>query len=248
MGIEYKGISINTTKNTHEKVFGLIKNDNKSIIVDIPSGSGAFVQRLKDAGFSNVKAVDIENILEIEHEAFYEGDMTKELPFPANSCDLVVCIDGIEHISKQFDFISEVNKILKVGGEIIISTPNISSLRSRWKWLTTGHHYKCDSPLDENNPTPLHHIGMVSLPEMRYLLHTNGFHLEKITTNRIKLISWVYILLLPLTYLFTFLVYQKAGKREGTSAINKDVLRTMFSKDVLFGETLIVLAKKIKNN
>jgi len=248
MGRNYKGISINTTKNTHERIYKLIKDDYNSIIVDIPSGSGAFVQRLKDGGYKNVKAVDIENILEIEHEEFYQGDMTKKLPFSDHSCDLVVCIDGIEHISKQFDFINETNRILKDGGKIIISTPNISSLRSRWKWFTTGHHYKCDSPLDENNPTPLHHIGMISLPEMRYLLHTNGFRLEKITTNRIKLISWIYILLLPLTYLFTFLVYQKAGKREGTSTINKEVLRVMFSKDILFGETLIVLARKIKNN
>ena len=247
MGRDYNGISINTTKNTHEKVYSLIRNDYEAVIVDIPAGSGAFVQRLKDAGFNNVKAVDIENILEIEHEKFYKGDMTKKLPFSANSCDLVVCIDGIEHISKQFDFINEVNRILKKGGEIIISTPNISSLRSRWKWFTTGHHYKCDSPLNENNPTPLHHIGMISFPEMRYLLHTNGFHLEKITTNRIKLISWLYILLIPLTYLFTFLVYQRAGKKEGTSEINKEILKATYSKDILFGETLIVVAKKVND-
>ena len=44
----YKGISINTSKNTHEKVFSLINKDLNSIIVDIPCGSGAFVQRLKD--------------------------------------------------------------------------------------------------------------------------------------------------------------------------------------------------------
>ncbi len=182
--------------------------------------------------------------MEIDHEEFYEGDMTKELPFPSNSCDLVVSIDGIEHISKQFDFINEANRILKDKGKIIISTPNISSLRSRWKWLTTGHHYKCNSPLNENNPTPLHHIGMISLPEIRYLLHTNGFRIEKIATNRIKPISWAYIFLIPLSYLFTFLVYHKTGKKEGTSVINKEVLKTMFSKDVLFGETLIVVARK----
>ncbi len=46
MGISYKGISINTSKNTHERVFDFVKKDYKSIIVDIPSGGGAFMQRL----------------------------------------------------------------------------------------------------------------------------------------------------------------------------------------------------------
>ena len=47
----YKGISINTSKNTHERVFELIGLDTNLSLVDIPSGKGAFVQRLKDAGF-----------------------------------------------------------------------------------------------------------------------------------------------------------------------------------------------------
>ena len=150
----YKGISINTSKNTHETVFSLIKKDVNVTIVDIPCGSGAFVQRLKDAGFKKIMAIDSENILEIDHDNFVQGNMTKTFPIDGHSCDVLVCIDGIEHISRQFDFISEANRVLTDKGEIIISTPNISSLRSRWKWFWTGHHHKCNSPLDENNPTP----------------------------------------------------------------------------------------------
>jgi SAM-dependent methyltransferase len=116
--------------------------------------------------------------------------MTKTLPMPDDSCDALVCIDGIEHINEQFAFVREVNRILKRGGEFIISTPNISSIRSRWKWFMTGHHHKCNSPLNENNPSPLHHIGMISFPE------------------------------------------------------NKGIFNKMFSKGMLFGETLIVKAIK----
>jgi 2-polyprenyl-3-methyl-5-hydroxy-6-metoxy-1,4-benzoquinol methylase len=240
----YKGISINTSKNTHERVFELIGKDTGISVVEIPSGSGAFVQRLKDAGFDQIAAIDIENILEIEHDDFTVGDMTKALPLSDNSCDLVVCIDGIEHISKQFDFVSEVYRILKDKGEFIISTPNISSLRSRWLWFTTGHHHKCNSPLDENNPTPLHHINMISFPELRYLLHTSGFEINEVTTNRIKAINLIYALFVPCIYISTAWVYARTGKKQGTSEINNSVFRKMFSRDVLFGETLIVKAVK----
>ena len=241
----YKGISINTSKNTHERVFELIGLDTNLTLADIPSGRGAFVQRLKDAGFKKVIAIDIENILEIEHDDFIEGDMTLTLPLSDKSCDVVVCIDGIEHISKQFDFISEVKRVLTDKGKIVISTPNISSLRSRWKWLMTGHHHKCNSPLDENNPTPLHHINMISFPEVRYLLHTNGFEINEVTTNRIKPISLIYSFFIPFVYISTCWVYARTGRKQGTSEINRSIFRSMFSRDVLFGETLIVQAVKL---
>lgn len=244
MGRNYKGISINTTTNTHEKVFDLVDKNLDKVIVDIPSGSGAFVLRLKDAGYRKVKAFDIENIMQITHDDFVVGDMTKKFPFEDNACDIIVCIDGIEHISKQYDFIQESQRVLKKNGEIIISTPNISSIRSRFKWLTTGHHHKCGSPLDEENPNYLHHIAMISFHEMRYLLHANGFRLTDVTTNRIKIISWLYIFFVPFIYLSTFWVYKRTGKRNKTSKINGEVIKTMFSIPILFGETLIVKAVK----
>jgi hypothetical protein len=40
MGRNYKGISINTSKNTHETVFNLISKKFSLKIVDIPFGSG----------------------------------------------------------------------------------------------------------------------------------------------------------------------------------------------------------------
>lgn len=244
----YKGVSINTTKYTHETVFHLIPEDKDNIIVDIPSGSGAFVQRLKDAGYKKIIAIDIENILEIEHNDFIVGDMTKTLPLSDNACSIVLCIDGIEHISSQFDFVSEINRILKENGVIIISTPNVSSLRSRWKWFLTGHHHKCNSPLDEKNPTPLHHIGMISFPEIRYLLHTKGFKITEVTTNRIKPISWLYSIFIPLIYISTCWVYFTTGKKQGTLEINKSIFNIMLSRKVLFGETLIVKAIKTNAN
>jgi len=244
----YKGVSINTSKNTHEKVFNLIEKGVNSIIVDIPCGSGAFVLRLKDNGFKNVVAIDIDNILGIDFNNFLVGDMTKHIPLEDNSVDVLVCIDGIEHISQQFHFVKEVNRVLRIDGEFIVSTPNISSLRSRWRWFMTGHHNKCKSPLDEIKPSPLHHIGMISFPELRYLLHTNGFRIKEVTTNSIKLISWLYTIFIPFSFLITSLAYYNSGKKEGTSAINSEVKKKMYSKAILFGETLIIKAIKTSAN
>lgn len=245
MRASYKGISINTSKNTHETVFGLINKNKDHIVADIPSGNGAFTKRLKDYGFRRILAIDIENILQFGHEDFNVGNMNEKLNFSDNSIDTLVCIDGIEHIKRQVDFVAEVNRVLKKNGDFILSTPNISSLRSRWKWLMTGHHHKCSSPLDENHPSSLHHIGMISFPEIRYMLHTNGFKITQVNTNRIKFISWLFIVLVPFIFLATLLSYHNTGKKNNTIQINKQVRKVMFSKAILFGETLIVKAKKI---
>ena len=241
---DYKGISINTSKNTHETVFELIKENTDKVVADIPSGSGAFVQRLKDEGFNDVIAIDIENILQIKHEQFVQADMTKPFPISDKTCDILVCIDGIEHIDEQFFFIRESHRILKDEGAIVISTPNISSLRSRWKWFFTGHHYKCEAPLNEANPNPLHHIAMISFSELRYMLHSNGFKIEDVRTNRIKPIAYLFSIFLPFVYLSTYRVYTKRGNKEGTLSMNRDIFKQLFTKEILFGETLIVKAKK----
>lgn len=241
----YKGIAINTSKNTHRTVFSLITAPKEAVIADIPSGAGAFVKRLTDNGFTAVVAMDIEKSLVIDHEQFLYGDMTKPLPFADNTVDAFICIDGIEHIDPQFGFVAEVRRVTKVGGEFILSTPNISSLRSRMRWLLSGHHHKCNSPLDENNPNPLHHIGMISFPELRYVLHTHGFKIEKVATNRVKTISWLYGLLVPLAWIYTSYSYAKTARRDNTTDINREVKKSMLSVPVLFGETIIIRARKI---
>lgn len=240
----YKGISINTTQHTHEKVYSLLSGNKKANIADIPSGHGAFVLRLKDHGYENVWALDIQNLLAFPHEKFAVADMTQKLNLPDQSLDTLVSIDGLEHIYEQNKLMQEAARVLKKGGEFIISTPNTSSIRSRIKWLLTGHHHKCDSPLDENNPNPLHHVAMLSYPELRYLLHTHGFRIETVTSNRIKLVAWFWIELWPLVAFFSYLAYRKAGKRDKTAQLNQQVLKHMLSMDVFLGETLIIKAIK----
>ncbi|HOJ60899.1 MAG TPA: methyltransferase domain-containing protein [bacterium] len=237
-----KTIAENTTKNTHNVVYQLLlENQDCRTVLDIPCGAGAFTQRLLQHKFV-VYASDIENILQCPNPLFQPADMNQPLPFAPDFFDAVVSIDGIEHIERPFDFVRECHRILKTGGQLIISTPNISSLRSRWRWFLTGHHNKCRTPLDECHPNPLHHISMISYPEIRYLLHSNGFQITTITTNRIKPVSYLYIPCLPFSYLATRVVYRKHERDPDQKIRNQEILRQMFSTPVLFGETLIVKA------
>lgn len=240
-----KHIPENTSKNTHNTVAALLLADgDKQRVLDIPSGAGSFTQRLL-AKKIEVHSGDIENFMEVDNPNFREGNMNERLPYDDGFFDAVVCIDGIEHLERPFDFISECSRVVKKGGKVIISTPNINSLRSRWRWFWTSHHNKNKVPLNENNPTPLHHINMMAYQRLRYILHTRNFRITAVTTNRIKFISWAYMIFVPLAYLATSFVFNKEEKESRQREVNKEIKKHLFSKALLFGETMIIKAEKI---
>jgi hypothetical protein len=112
--------------------------------------------------------------------------------------------------------------------------------------LTTGFHYKCHLPLDESRPDPLHHINMLSFPEIRYMLHRSGFAITRTAANRCKLISYLYAWLAPFSYLMTRSVLA-AEPDPGQRQRNGEILRQLHSHELLFGETTIVLARNEKS-
>ena len=231
-----------TTANTHATVAALLAQEPRCRrVLDIPCGEGAFVDRARAAGYE-VHAADIQSLLKVPGVPFTPADMNATLPFADDSFDAVVCIDGIEHLERPFDFVRESRRILRPGGVLLVSTPNITALRSRWRWLLTGFHNKGKTPLDETAPNPWHHIGLMSFPEIRYLLHSNGFRITGLAANRVKPVSWLYAPLWPLAWLVTGLVFRRWEKDPAVRRQNAEVRRQIYSTPVAFGETLILKA------
>lgn len=235
-------ISEATSPNTHNVAAELLgEGADGKVILDVPCGEGAFSKRMLEKG-ADVFSADCLNILKIPHPQFSLVDMNERLPYADATFDAVVCIDGIEHIERPFDFIRECQRIIRPGGALIISTPNLTALRSRWRYLLTGFHQGEKSPLDESQYTPYHHLSLVSFPELRYRLHANGFRVTDVRTNRVLLVSWLYALLSPLVYLVTALALNKEEKVPHVREQNREIVKQMFTVPVLFGETLIVKA------
>lgn len=237
-------IAENTSKNTHNVVAELLgEGADYKVVLDLPCGEGAFSKRMLERG-ADVFSADCLNILKIPHAQFSLVDMNERLPYADAMFDAVVCIDGIEHIERPFDFIKECRRIIRTGGVLIISTPNLTALRSRWRYLLTGFHQGEKSPLDESRYTPYHHLSLVSFPELRYRLHANGFRVAAVRTNRVKLVSWLYAVLTPLAYLMTVLAFNKEEKDVRVREQNREIVKQLFTVPVLFGETLIVKATR----
>lgn len=62
------------------------------------------------------------------------------LPLPDDSLDLVICCEVLEHMDIDPMFmLAELNRVLKTGGRLLITTPNSASARMVWKVL---HGYR----------------------------------------------------------------------------------------------------------
>lgn len=58
-------------------------------------------------------------------------DLNKKIQFKGNFFDIIYCAETLEHIYNTDNLISEVHRILKTDGCLIITTPNLASWYNR---------------------------------------------------------------------------------------------------------------------
>jgi 2-polyprenyl-3-methyl-5-hydroxy-6-metoxy-1,4-benzoquinol methylase len=229
-------------RGTHERVLALLAQEpDVRRVLDIPCGQGVLCARLAEHGY-DVTGADIVARQGSEKIRFVAADMNGSLPCDDGELDAVLCVDGIEHIERPYDFAAECARVVRKGGVVIWSTPNISSLRSRWRFLWTGFHNGRKTPLDELRPNPLHHINMLEFHKLRYMLHRVGFKITAVTTNRYKAATWLFLPLVPFAWLMTRFVFAYEIRDEALRPIWRETFAQMFSRPVLFGDALVVKA------
>lgn len=85
---------------------------------------------------------------------------------------------------------------------------------------------------------------MISYHNLRYILHTSGFQIEELTTNRIKPVNGLYLPLAPVQYLVTRVGVAVAREHEVNTPLSREILRQMMTFPALFGELLVLVARK----
>ncbi len=68
---------------------------------------------------------DTQMLNELTQWSYVKVEPESKLPFQDQSFDLVFHHDVIEHVSKPFLFLSEQYRVLRPGGALILSTPNL---------------------------------------------------------------------------------------------------------------------------
>lgn len=95
-------------------------------------------------GWTNVEVAAVEGIFEAD---YYLEDPSK-LPFEDDSIDAVYCGHILEHIiwEEVEDYVNEVHRVLKPGGQLLIVGPDIMRALHLWKANKLQFHFDDKDP------------------------------------------------------------------------------------------------------
>ncbi|TKB74402.1 MAG: methyltransferase domain-containing protein [Nitrospira sp.] len=233
-----------STHRMRAQVADLIVKAGHRRVLDLPAGSGELSYLLLQKGL-DVTAADLEpETFIVPGRTCVKADMNSRLPFPDAQFDAIGCIEGIEHIENPHLFVREANRLLRPGGMLYITTPNVLSIRSRLGYLLRGYpnqfHYMIELDPKTDEEIPIAHINPIGFLELRYVLARWGFRITAVETNQ-------YIRRNGMLYRLLRLLMQSRGKRAAASHPKvADIRNVMLSDAVLFGDSLIVTATKIR--
>ena len=213
--------------------------------MELTPGQGRLTRLLLDNGYTNIEALDInpENF-KVEGVTCHRGDLNKPLPFETNVFDLIISVEGIEHLEHQYQFASEINRVIKKNSFAIISTPNIVNFASRLRFLLTGFYSLAERPSSEFSKNwVVEHIYPITFWQLRHILHTNGLFIKNIETDHIRHSALIGLLFYPLSYFATWKAMRKETDIPQRQK-NMEILNQMHKPAIYLGRTQIILAKK----
>ncbi|HSQ23653.1 MAG TPA: methyltransferase domain-containing protein [Pyrinomonadaceae bacterium] len=229
----------------HDTVVALLANQPRGALLDIPAGEGALAARLIDAGF-DVRCCDLyPEIFRLDGVDIHRGNLDAELPFGDQSFEYITCLEGLEHIENPQQAMREFARVLKPGGRLIVSVPNILNIEERLKWLLYGYtsHFKPISraaaerlraEYDERVEIAAH-VNPIGYSELRYILEKNAFEIVQLYRDKPKGKSWLYWPVVLLIRLIARLTPARKRGERWTEELTSDEI-------LLGGNTLIVEA------
>lgn len=125
------------------KVYNIIKKLNEKNkfkkMLDVGCADGSFSKKLRDDFGFDTYGIDIsENSVKLANKNGVKAkkhNLENRLPYPDNHFDLIISCEVIEHLYDTDFFIKELRRVLKKGGFMILTTPNLASAVNRGKIL-----------------------------------------------------------------------------------------------------------------
>jgi SAM-dependent methyltransferase len=145
----YNGLIMRCAPGTHEAAMDLLQKHviDRPAVLDLASGSGAFLARLKDHGFADLDAVEIDRAA-FQFPGVEPRHVDLNAPFSEavpRRYGVVSALEIMEHLDCPRHFLRQARSLLTPGGHLLISTPNIANWTGRLRFLLSGEHRQFQS-------------------------------------------------------------------------------------------------------
>jgi 2-polyprenyl-3-methyl-5-hydroxy-6-metoxy-1,4-benzoquinol methylase len=131
----------------HAKLLAAVGTGKR--VLDVGCSSGYLAQPLSERG-NTIVGIELDPAAAREAERFCDrvlvGDVeTMDLAFEPGSFDVVLCGDVVEHLRDPVAALGRLRPLLKPGGRLVLSTPNVANwairlslLGGRWRYTDRG--------------------------------------------------------------------------------------------------------------
>lgn len=143
-------------------------------LLDIGGAFGVFADTLRNVGSYEITVGDV-----VDGERIVKFNCERDIyPFEDESFDIVLFTEVLEHITEDPMFaLSEINRILKVGGRLLLSTPNLSSWKAIHRALKHENPYLF--PIYVRTGGTDRHNREYTFHEVMKLIGAAGFEVER---------------------------------------------------------------------
>jgi 2-polyprenyl-3-methyl-5-hydroxy-6-metoxy-1,4-benzoquinol methylase len=146
-------------------------------ILDIGCGTGFFLEEAKAMGwevFGTEFTNEAISICKSKGIAMQKGSLNTE-NYNAQMFDIITSFEVIEHINNPIEEVKGINKILRKGGLVYVTTPNFNALE---RFLLKADYSVITYP---------EHLSYYTPKTLNYLFTHNGFKKKKILTTGISI-------------------------------------------------------------
>jgi SAM-dependent methyltransferase len=240
---------------SHEVVTALLERGERGRLLDIPSGGGPVVEAARRMGY-DVYEVDLFPRAGLRG---VQADACAPLPFRDASFDTLLSMEGIEHFEHQAGFLRECARVLRPGGRMILTTPNVMHLSARVSAFLTGSRIAKQGFInefqtlrsDEGGKLYHGHAFLIDAFRLRYLMRIVGLELERLEFCTLSPSSAALAPAWPALWLATHSSLragrrrlERSDRRRPTPEVERELARLALSPALLFGKKLVAVARK----
>lgn len=242
---------------TNELVLSLLRDAGKigGQILDLGAGGGYLSRLLSEERVrhdlprgAGLAACDIDPVpFDAEGVPFTQCNVDEGLPFPDAAFDAVVAIEVLEHTRAPYRVLGEIARVLRPGGVLVFSVPNVGHMLSRLSFTFSGHYHIFPTPSAKtrNAGRLCGHVAPLPYQYWHYGLRSANFAGIQLYSDRLKKrrrpcgIAWPFVKIATIRHL------QALARREPPLfAETAEVVRQANSWPALVSRSLVFRAAK----
>ena len=138
---------------SHALMLQMLDRMPASRILDLGCSGGLFAERARAAGHdvTGVDAIEVPGVRE-RTDRFFVADLEQGIPAEVGEgYDVVVAGDIIEHLSRPVELLREMRRVLRPGGQLLLSVPNFGHWYPRVRVATGFFGYDRRGILDSTH-------------------------------------------------------------------------------------------------